>query len=312
VWRWDNSQLDNYPGWTNLVLEGLDRMLIRPPSEAHSLLIEVFQGCNYNACKFCGIYKEREPFKVLKLEEIFRQVDAATKLYGDYYHTVFLTGSDMTSLPTEFLIGVLRKISQTFPKLERVTCYSSARSAIAKTPDEFTKLREAGLRRVHMGLESGSDKILKLMKKGTLSKTIIQAGRRIKEAGIQLSLYVLLGLGGKDFTQEHVRGTVEVLNQTDPDFIRFRTLNILPNTPLYQEVKEGTFKLLTPYEIIKEQREMIAELNVHSEIFNDHVSDYLDFEAKFPKDKPVTVRLLDRILADPRTKFIPPKELTEM
>jgi radical SAM superfamily enzyme YgiQ (UPF0313 family) len=291
---------------------GSGSVLIRPPSEAGSLLIEVFQGCNYNQCKFCGIYKEGEEFKVFGVEDIFKQLSAAKKMYGDYYGTVFLTGSDMTCLPTEYLVGVLRKISQTFPKLERVTCYSSARSAIAKTTDEFAKLREAGLRRMHMGLESGSDKILKLMKKGTLSKTIIQAGRRIKEAGIQLSLYVLLGLGGKDFTQEHVRGTVEVLNQTDPDFIRFRTLSILPNTPLYQEVKEGTFRLLTPYEIIKEQREMIAGLDVHSEIFNDHVSDYLDFEAKFPEDKPATVKLLDRILADPRTKFIPPKELTEM
>jgi radical SAM superfamily enzyme YgiQ (UPF0313 family) len=293
-------------------VEGLSRMLIRPPSEANSLLIEVFQGCNYNTCKFCGIYKEREPFKVLKLEEIFRQVDAAGKLYGDYYHTVFLTGSDMTCLPTDFLIRVLKKVSQVFPKTERVTCYSSARSAIAKTPDEFTKLRKAGLRRMHMGLESGSDKILKSMKKGTLSKTIIRAGRRIKEAGIQLSLYVLLGLGGKDFTEEHVEGTVEVLNETDPDFIRFRTLNILPNTPLYQEVKEGKFRLLTPFETIREQREMIAGLNVHSEVLNDHVSDYLEFEAKFPEDKEMTVRLIDKILADPRTRFIQPKELTEM
>jgi radical SAM superfamily enzyme YgiQ (UPF0313 family) len=295
-----------------LAVEGLGRMLIRPPSEANSLLIEVFQGCNYNACRFCGIYKEREPFKVLRLEEIFRQVDTAKKLHGDYYRTVFLTGSDMTCLPTEFLIGVLNEISQTFSKLERITCYSSARSAIAKTPDEFTKLRKAGLGRMHMGLESGSDKILKSMNKGTLPKTIIGAGRRIKEAGIQLSLYVLLGLGGKDFTEEHIRGTVEVLNQTDPDFIRFRTLNILPNTPLYQDVREGTFRPLTPFEIIKEQREMIAGLNVHSEIFNDHISDYLDFEVKFPEDKEMTVKLIDKILADPRTRFIAPKELTEM
>jgi radical SAM superfamily enzyme YgiQ (UPF0313 family) len=294
-------------------LEGLGRVLIRPPSEAHSLLIEVFQGCNYNQCKFCGIYKEeREGFKVLALEDIFKQVDVARKFYRDYYSTVFLTGSDMTCLPTEFLLKVLNKVSETFPSLERIPSYSSARSAIGKSPDEFIKMRKAGLKRLHMGLESGSDQILKLMKKGTISRTIINAGRRIREAGMELSLYVLLGLGGKDLTQEHVRGTVEVLNETDPDFIRFRTLNVLPNTPLFQEVKEGKFKLLTPYETIKEQREMIAGLNVHSEIFNDHVSDYLDFEAKFPDDKQMILKLLDRILADPRTKFIPPKELTEM
>ncbi|WXG42777.1 MAG: radical SAM protein [Promethearchaeati archaeon SRVP18_Atabeyarchaeia-1] len=291
---------------------GSGRVLIRPPSEAHSLLVEVFQGCNYNQCRFCGIYKQREGFKVLELEEIFQQIDVAKKLYHDYYSTVFLTGSDMTCLPTSLLLKVLNRISETFPRLERITCYSSARSAIAKTPDEFMQLRKAGLRRIHMGLESGSDRILKLMKKGTISKIIVQAGRRIKNAGIEFSLYVLLGLGGKGLTQEHAKETARVLNEADPDFIRFRTLNILANTPLFQEVKEGRFKLLTPYEVIKEQREILASLDVHSEIYNDHVSDYVDFEAKFPEDKPETIRLLDRILEDPRTRFIPPKELTEM
>jgi radical SAM superfamily enzyme YgiQ (UPF0313 family) len=286
-------------------------VLIRPPSEAESLLIEVFQGCNYNQCRFCGIYKESR-FRVLGLKEINKQIDIAKKYYVDYDGTVFLTGSDMTCLSTEFLVRILNRVSQAFPNLERITSYSAARSAIAKASKDFIKLREAGLKRLHMGLESGSDQILKLMKKGTLSKTIIQAGRRIKEAGIQLSLYVLLGLGGEELTREHVRGTVEVLNETDPDFIRFRTLNIMPNTPLSDDVKQHRFKLLTPYETIREQREMVAGLNVHSEIFNDHVSDYLDFEAKFPEDKPVIVRLLDGILADPRTKFIPPKELTQM
>ncbi|WXG45421.1 MAG: radical SAM protein [Candidatus Atabeyarchaeum deiterrae] len=295
-----------------MLLEGSGRVLIRPPSEAYSLLIEVFQGCNYNQCKFCGIYKEREEFRVLELDEIFNQIDVAKRFYSDHYTTVFLTGSDMTCLPTEFFLSVLNKITQTFPELKRITCYSSARSAISKTPDELIKFKEAGLTRIHMGLESGSDRVLKLMKKGTISKTIIEAGRRIKEAGIELSLYVLLGLGGKDMTEEHARGTAETLNQIDPHFIRFRTLNILPNTPLFEEVEQGSFKLLTPYEIIKEQREIIAGLNVHSEIFNDHVSDYVDFEAKFPEDKQMILSLLDRILADPRTRFIPSKELTEM
>jgi radical SAM superfamily enzyme YgiQ (UPF0313 family) len=291
---------------------GSGRVLIRPPSEAQSLLVEVFQGCNYNQCKFCGIYKEREGFRVLELEEIFRQIDLAKKSYGDYYNTVFLTGSDMTCLPTDFLVAILNRISETFPGLERITCYSSARSAVAKTIDEFVQLRNAGLRRIHMGLESGSDRILKLMKKGALSRIVVQAGRRIRDAGIEFSLYVLLGLGGKDLTEEHAKETARVLNEADPDFIRFRTLNILPNTPLFQEIKEGKFRLLTPYEIIKEQREIIADLSVHSEIFNDHVSDYVDFEARFPEDKDIIVKLLDRILADPRTRFIPPKGLTEM
>jgi radical SAM superfamily enzyme YgiQ (UPF0313 family) len=294
------------------MVPSLGRVLIRPPSEALSLLIEVFQGCNYNQCKFCGIYKEREQFKVLTTEEIFEQIAAARNMYGDYYGTVFLTGSDMTCLPTEFLAAVLDRISETFPKLERITCYSSARSAIGKTSDEFIRLRNAGLRRIHMGLESGSDKILKLMKKGTLSRIIVQAARRIKDAGIETSLYVLLGLGGKALTEEHVKETARVLNEADPDFIRFRTLNILPNTPLFDEVKEGKFNLLAPYEIIKEQRQIVADLGVHSEVFNDHVSDYVDFEAKFPEEKESVVKLLDRILADPRTRFIPPKGLTEM
>jgi radical SAM superfamily enzyme YgiQ (UPF0313 family) len=295
-----------------MVVPSFGRVLIRPPSEAQSLLIEVFQGCNYNQCRFCGIYKEREQFKVLTNEQVFGQITAARNAYGDYYGTVFLTGSDMTCLPTEFLVTVLKRISVTFPRLERITCYSSARSAVGKTPAEFTRLKDAGLRRMHMGLESGSDRILKLMKKGTLAKTVVQAARRIKDAGIELSLYVLLGLGGKSLTEEHAKETSRVLNEADPDFIRFRTLNILPNTPLFADVKEGRFSLLSPYEIIQEQRQIIADLNVHSEIFNDHVSDYVDFEAKFPEDKVTVLKLLDGILADPRTRFIPPKELTEM
>jgi radical SAM superfamily enzyme YgiQ (UPF0313 family) len=294
------------------VVPSLGRVLIRPPSEAHSLLIEVFRGCNYNQCTFCGIYKEREQFRVLSAEEIFDQIAAAKEMFGGYYSTAFLTGSDMTCLPTDFLVTILNRISETFPKLERVTCYSSARSAIAKTPSDFIQLRNAGLKRMHMGLESGSDRILKIMKKGTLSRIVVEAARRIKDAGIEISLYVLLGLGGKALTEEHAKETSRALNEADPDFIRFRTLNILPNTPLFHEVKEGKFTLLNPYEIIKEQRQIIAGLDVHSEIFNDHVSDYVDFEAKFPEDKLLIVRLLDKLLADPRTRFIPPKELTEM
>jgi radical SAM superfamily enzyme YgiQ (UPF0313 family) len=289
----------------------LSKVVIRPPSEAGSLLIEVFQGCNYNLCRFCGIYKESR-FRILELEEIFKQVDIARHYYGDYDGAVFLTGSDMTCLRTDFLVKILNRISQAFPSLERITSYSSARSAIAKTSEEFASLREAGLKRLHMGLESGSDTILKLMKKGTLSKIISKAGHRIKEAGIQLSLYVLLGLGGEELTKEHVKGTIEVLNEIDPDFIRFRTLNILPNTPLFDDVRQRRFRLLTPYETIREQSQIIAGLNVHSEIFNDHVSDYLDFEAKFPEDKELIVKLINKILADPRTRFIQPKELTEM
>jgi len=168
---------------------------------------------------------------------------------------------------------------------------------------------------VYMGLESGSSNILRMMRKGTNARSMIIAGKRILKAGIKLSLYILLGLGGRKYSDEHVNETAKVLTEINPTIFRFRTLNILPNTPLWEEWKRGEFELLTPWECIKEERDIIAKLgdNVTSQVYNDHVSNYVNLESQnIKKDRELFIAALDTLLNDPRIKNLPRKNLTRM
>jgi len=210
--------------------------------------------------------------------------------------TAFIGDSDSLIMKTQDLIEVLEFLYQTFPTLERVTSYGRAKTALNKRPESLRRLHEAGLTRLHVGLESGDDAVLKAIDKGATSAEMIEAGRKIKESGISLSLYVLLGIGGQERWEQHAEGTARVLNAVDPDFIRARTLIVVPGTPLYDQVTSGEFRRLSPEGIVREERRLIEKLEVTSEFVSDHASNYLPLDGKLPEAKGHFLEIIDKFM----------------
>jgi len=294
------------------------QIIIRPPVEAHSVLIAVTGGCSWNRCRFCGTYKgiygTIQDYAIRPLEEVLKEIDYyAEKNYHRY--PVFLAGGNPTSAPTEYLVKIIEYVRLRLKNVPRVSSYAKALDILRKTEEELKQLAEAGLDIVYMGLESGSSKILKMMKKGTNAESMIKAGRKVLNSGIKLSLYVMLGLGGKKYSEDHVKGTARVLTEINPTIFRFRTLNILPNTPLWKEWKNGEFELLSPVECLKEERDIIKNLgeNVNSQVFNDHISNYCSIETpNIKEDREIFIKTLDSFINDPRIKNLPRKNLISM
>lgn len=297
-------------------------IVIRPPVEAYSLLIPVTGGCSWNSqtggCKFCGTYKGIyggiQPYAVRSLEDVLNDIDMRAKLNYDGF-SIFLAGGNPTSLPTEHLATIVKYVRERIKNVPRISCYARALDILRKSDEELKILANAGLNIVYMGLESGSDTILRIMKKGINSKGLIKAGRRLMNAGIKLSLYVILGLGGYRYTKEHALETARVLTEINPTIFRFRTLNILPNTELYREIKEKKFEILKPVDVLKEEYMIIENLgpNVTSAFRNDHISNYCDVESEnIKKDRDIVLKILASLIRDPRIKNMEPKNLIYM
>jgi len=293
-------------------------IVIRPPVEAYSVLVPVTGGCSWNKCEFCGTYKGMygiiQDYAIRPLNDVLSDIDSfAEKNY--HGHPVFLAGGNPTSATTDYLVKIIKYVRTHLKNVPRVSCYAKALDILRKTDEELKKLSDAGLNIVYMGLESGSSIILRLMKKGTNAASMIEAGHKILNAGIKLSLYILLGLGGKKYSQEHVKETARVLTEINPTIFRFRTLNILPGTPLWEKWKMGEFKLLSPLECLKEERDIIANLgeNVTSEVYNDHISNYCSLESpNIQEDREKFIATLNSYINDPRIQSMPRKNLTRM
>jgi len=289
-------------------------VIIRPPVEAHSVLIGITEGCTWNKCRFCSVYKGVQDYRVRSKEEIFNDIELWAQNYG-WNGKIFLAGGNALSAPTDLLIEVIDRIKQRFP-VEHISCYAKNHDLLKKTPDELKQLREAGLETLYIGLESGSKLVLKLMKKGATPRMMIKAAKKAMASGFRLSVYIILGLGGKEHSKIHANETAAVLNEMNPTIIRFRTLNLFPGAPLYDEwkSKSGKFQRLTPYETITEQYNILRQIEsyVTSEVFNDHISNYEIFEGKLPEDLPGMLKLLDQRLKDPMTKKLQPKWLNHM
>jgi radical SAM superfamily enzyme YgiQ (UPF0313 family) len=212
---------------------------------------------------------------------------------------VFLQDANSLVLKTEELVEILRFLKATFPSIKRITSYARSKTISKKGLHELNALREAGLNRLHLGLETGSEKLLKYVKKGVTPEEHIEAGRKVKESGISLSEYVILGLGGREMSREHALETAKVLNQIDPDFIRFRTITLRPEMPLYQKLKKGEFSLQSEEEIVQEERLLIENLEgIHSYIVSDHILNLLEeVEGKMPEDKEKILSVIDRYLS---------------
>jgi len=239
--------------------------VIRPPSEASSLLVRVTRNCPWNQCLFCPAYKGTK-FSKRTVEEVKKDIDEMAEVYKGYkIKTAFLQDGDTLVLKTEDVLEILRYLKEKFPSIERITSYARAPTLRRRTVEELKKLKEAGLTRIHVGLESGSYKVLKMVKKGITPEDIVTGGLHVKEAGMELSEYIMPGLGGRTLSEEHAKETARLLNIIEPDFIRVRTFAMHPMSPMQKMVKEGTFVPMTDEEIVAEIRLLVENLRqMHS------------------------------------------------
>jgi len=224
-------------------------IIIRPPSEAYSLLLQVTTGCSHNKCTFCGTYQGKK-FKIKSLDIIKKDLHEA-RSYG-YVEKVFLCDGDALIIPQERLEEILKLINDNIPTVKRIGTYANAKSILRKSVDELKKLKESGLKIIYLGVETGNRELLKKIQKGVTYEQMVEAAGRVKEAGILLSVTVLLGLGGIEKSIEHALDTAKILTDIDPDYAGALTIMLVPNTELYLDYKAGRFALPDKFGFIRE------------------------------------------------------------
>jgi radical SAM superfamily enzyme YgiQ (UPF0313 family) len=265
--------------------------VIRPPAERDSFLLQVTLGCSVDTCTFCGAYKNK-PFRVKDPKEILSDIDRHARRHADT-RRVFLMDGDALVLANSKLIPILEKLEQSFPKLSRVSSYANGTNILRKSEEELAELYRHKLSLVYMGLESGSQDILDRCRKSSRVDEMVEAVHKAAAAGIKSSVIVLLGLGGKKYSKEHVQGTVEALNRMQPRYLSFLSLMLIPGTPLAREAGKGDFDELDPMDLLKESCAIIDGLELKKTIFrSDHASNHLALEGVFPKDKTVLLNSL--------------------
>ena len=264
----------------------------RPPSEAGSLLLRVTRGCPWNQCRFCSMYRDIT-FQRRSVGEIKKDIYSAAKLYSDVVRTIFLADSNSLVVKTDDLRFILGQLQECFPNIERITSYARAKTILKKTSKDLEQFVKTGLTRLHVGLETGSASILKQVRKGVTPEEFIVAGLKAKEAGFELSVYVLLGIAGQDEWMESALQTASVLNSVNPHFIRVRTLQPQPGSDIYDDMQAGVFRKSSPVEVLREQKLMLENLEVTSSYLSDHITNYLPVNGRLPEDKASMSGFLD-------------------
>ena len=309
---------------------------IRPPNEARSLLLRLTRNCPWNHCQFCPVYKGRKfslrPVADIKADiQAARDIadsihDLSERLnrdgrvddqvisyifnqagYNDCYRNVaawlyygtqacFLQDADNLIMKTDDLVDVLSFLRECFPNITRVTTYSRSKTVSKKSAESLKRIREAGVDRIHIGLESGYDPVLKLMRKGTTADVQVDAGRKVMAAGMELSEYVMPGLGGQEMWEGHAKETARVLNQINPHFIRLRSLRVPDRVPLHEKLKNGDFTLQTDDMLAEEIRVFIKTLDgITSTVTSDHIMNLLEeVSGKFPEDKATMLEVIKK------------------
>jgi radical SAM superfamily enzyme YgiQ (UPF0313 family) len=270
-------------------------LIIRPPSEADSILLQVTLGCSHNKCTFCGTYKDKR-FAIKDDAVIDADIDYASKNFN-FIRRVFLMDGDALIIPQKKLVRILSRIREKMPWVQRVGTYGDSRAILGKTDEELATLRELGLGIVYFGLESGDAQVLQEIGKQQSPERMIEAGRKVRAAGMKLSTMVILGLAGRKRSLEHARATGKALSAIDPNYTGVLTLMIHPGTPLEEQVKAGRFELLNPREMLEELREMLVHTNMTRGIFMaNHASNYLPLRVRMPADKDRAIAMLDTAL----------------
>jgi radical SAM superfamily enzyme YgiQ (UPF0313 family) len=281
---------------------------IRPVAEARSLLIRTTRGCPWNKCDFCVNYQDMS-FSIRKVDEIKEDIARAADYHGAHpFTSCFLQDGDSFLMKTTDLLQVLACVSEHFPGLERITSYGRAATMVRKSHQEMTELCQAGLNRLYCGMESGSDTVLERIHKGATAADIIQAGRQAKAAGMEISEFLIMGLGGRELSEDNALQTAAACNQIDADFVRVRTIGVKVGSRLEQTWQRGEYVLQSEEELIAEQRLFLEHLEgITSYYSNDHAVNLLmEVEGQLPASKAPMLALLDRFLEmspEERTNF---------
>lgn len=279
----------------------------RPPSEAESLIIQVTLGCSHNKCSFCGSYLDK-PFSVRSIKEI--SADLSESTYIGPVRRVFLADGDALCIPQKRLIEILELVNKFHPDAERIGTYASARDILRKSVEELKELKKLKLGIIYLGVETGDEELLTKICKGCDYKQLVEAGRKVKQAGIDLSVTVLLGIGGVGGSVSHARGTARILSDMDPDFVGALSVIVVPGTPLYEEFTAGTFRLPDPFGLIEELRIIIAESSFTNCVFrSNHASNYLPIKALLPRDKEKILSAIDSVLYSRDSRVLRPEFL---
>jgi len=322
---------------TEEIYKGFEQGPIRPPSEAGSLLIRITRNCPWNRCTFCPVYKGRD-FSLRPVEHVLEDINrihryvleiskcsagsgkvypddiarlramggaddraalnAARQWAGGGMRSIFLQDANSLVIKPERLLAIVRHLKECFPWVERITSYARSHTVARISDDHLRLFAEAGLSRIHIGMESGSDAVLARVHKGVDKKTQILAGQKIKRAGMELSEYIMPGLGGKDLSEEHARESADALNQINPDFIRLRSLAIPNHVPLFEEYQHGDFQKLTDVETARELLIFLEALDgITSTLVSDHILNlFEDVQGTYPKDKARMVAIVKGFL----------------
>ncbi len=258
----------------------------RPPSEASSLIIQLTIGCARNTCTFCAMYKDKT-FRVRDLQEVVEDLEMARKYYQRIkVRRIFLADGDALIVKTADLLYILAKCKEYFPEVERISVYGAPKDIIHKTPEELKQLKQAGLDMVYMGLESGDDEVLKEVKKGVTSAEMIEAGQKVRAAGMVLSMTIISGLGGRKLMKEHALNSARVISAIKPEYVGFLTLLLEPGTPMYEQYRAGELDLLSPEEVLDETELFIENVDTEGTVFRaNHASNYIPLAGTLNAEK---------------------------
>jgi len=283
--------------------------IFRPFSEANSYLLQCTIGCSHNQCTFCGMYKDKK-YRKRSLPEITEDIAMAKDSYGNL-EKVFLCDGDAIALETDTLLAILKKLYQTFPSLRHVGSYVGPQSTLSKSIEELNALRNAGLTKAYLGVETGDDELLMKVKKGVDSDQMLKAGQNLVAAGINLSAMVLLGLAGKgEVSRRHALATAKICNEMKPQYLAALTVTPVPGTVLYSQLERGKFKLLDPFETLEEMKQIFENITADNMKFiGTHASNYLPVTGTLQKDKQKMIALVDAVLENRDENMLRPDHL---
>lgn len=272
--------------------------IYRPPSEAYSLIVQVTIGCSHNKCTFCNMFREKN-FRVRNVKEVLEDLDSARRYYSRVGR-IFLADGDALVLTNEKLMVILNHINKTFPECERVSIYGTPQDVLRKSHEELVELRENGIEIIYIGAESGSDKVLKDICKGSTRAELIEAVRKIEAAGIKASVTFISGMGGKADWEEHAIETGKMISEMEPSYVGLLTLMVERDVPLYEKIQSGEFQLLSAEEVVAETLLMLKHTNVSKKcVFrSNHASNYVSLKGDLPYDREDMMEMLRRAMKD--------------
>ena len=273
--------------------------IYRPPGEWKSYLLQCTIGCSNNTCTFCSMYKSKR-YRVRPLEEVLEDIEMAKGTWYRNTETVFLCDGDAINLPMDYILTVLQALYEAFPRLRRVTTYAGPLSTLRKTPEELKTIRDAGLNRTYLGVETGDDALLKHIRKGVGADGMLEAGQRLVAAGFDLWAIVITGLegGGREALARNAALTAQMINAMKPKHLSSMTLMAIEGTPLYKEVERGELTLQTPFETLLETRELVRQIELSGLHYtSNHASNYLPIKCTLKEDRERIVAELDDIIA---------------